>query len=62
MKNIIIRNFGYPDVFVEHGTPKELEQMYKIDEKSVVDYIKNTMKYKKKNNNANYKKKKNINK
>ena len=36
--------------------------MYKIDEKSVVDYIKNTMKYKKKNNNANYKKKKNINK
>ena len=62
LKNIIIRNFGYPDVFVEHGTPKELEQMYKIDEKSVVDYIKNTMKYKKKNNNANYKKKKNINK
>lgn len=47
IKDIIIRNFGYPDVFVEHGTPQELEQIYKMDEKSIFNYIKNTIKYKK---------------
>ena len=45
--NIIIRCFGYPDVFVEHGTPQELEEIYKMDEKSIFEYIKNTIKYKK---------------
>lgn len=47
--NIIVRCFGYPDVFVEHGTPQELEEIYKIDEKSIFDYIKNTIKYRKNN-------------
>ena len=33
--NVIIKTFGYPDVFVEHGTPQELEENYRLDEKSV---------------------------
>ena len=47
LSNIIVRNFGYPDVFVEHGTPQELEQKYRVDENSIFNYIKNTIKYKK---------------
>ena len=49
IENVTIRNFGYPDVFVEHGTPEELEKKYRIDEKSVFNYIKNEIKYKRKN-------------
>lgn len=51
IQDIIIRNFGYPDIFVEHGTPQELEQIYKMDEKSIFNYIKKTIKYKKINEN-----------
>ena len=49
IENVTIINFGYPDVFVEHGTPEELEKKYRIDEKSVFNYIKNEIKYKRKN-------------
>lgn len=48
LNNIRMRNFGYPDVFVEHGTPKELEEIYKLDEKSVFEYVRNSVKYKRK--------------
>ena len=60
IQDIIIRNFGYPDVFVEHGAPQELEQIYKMDEKSIFNYIKNTIKHKKitKNYGEDEKKKK----
>lgn len=47
IKNVIVKTFGYPDVFVEHGTPQELEEMYKMDEEAIFNYIKNTMSYKK---------------
>ena len=58
ISNVIIRNFGYPDIFVEHGTPQELEKIYKIDEKSIFNYVKNEIKYKKNNNKSNKRKKK----
>lgn len=57
--NVIVRNFGYPDVFVEHGTPQELEEIYKLDEKSVFNYITNEIKYKKRTNKNNKSNKKN---
>ena len=57
--NVIVRNFGYPDVFVEHGTPQELEEIYKLDEKSVFNYITNEIKYKKRTNKNNKFNKKN---
>ena len=47
MQNVIVKTFGYPDVFVENGTPQELEEIYKLDEKSIFNYIKNTMIYSK---------------
>lgn len=53
IKNIIIKNFGYPDVFVEHGSVQELEEKYKLDEKSILEYIKNNIKYKKLKQNNN---------
>ena len=49
LKNIIMKNYGYPDVFVEHGDSKELEQIYKLDEKSILYDIKKNIKYKKAN-------------
>ena len=54
--NVIIKTFGYPDVFVEHETPQELEEKYRLDEKSVYNYIKKQIKYRK----NNYIKKNNI--
>lgn len=50
MQNVTIKSFGYPDVFVEHGSPDELEKNYKIDEKSIFNYIKGNIKYKKEKN------------
>lgn len=58
LQNIIIRSFGYPDVFVEHGTPKELEEAYGLDEKTIVKYIKNTILYKKNKSHAKLKNRK----
>ena len=39
LKDITVRNFGYPDVFVEHGTPNELEEKYGVDVKNIVNTI-----------------------
>ena len=47
MQNVTIKSFGYPDVFVEHGSPDELEKKYKLDETSIFNYIKATVKYRK---------------
>lgn len=49
IQNVIIKNYGYPDVFVEHGTIEELEQKYRMDEKSIFNYIKKEFKYKQNN-------------
>ena len=46
LKDVTIKTFGYPDVFVEHGSVDELEKKYKIDEESILQYIKNTIKNK----------------
>ena len=46
LEDVFIKSFGYPDVFIEHGSVQELEQEYKIDEKSILNYIKNKIKYK----------------
>ena len=43
MSNVKIKTYGYPDVFVEHGTPSELEEIYKLDEESIFEYIKNSL-------------------
>ena len=43
LKNIVIKSFGYTDVFVEHGTAEELEKKYKIDEKTIFNYIKDNI-------------------
>ncbi len=40
LQNINIKSYGYPDVFVEHGSVDELEKMYKIDEMSIYNDIK----------------------
>ena len=48
LQNVRVRNFGYPDVFVEHGTTQELEKKYKVDENSVFNYIKSEIDYKNK--------------
>ena len=39
LENIILKSFGYPDVFVEHGMTKELEEKYGVDVKNIVKII-----------------------
>ena len=48
LQNIIVKSYGYPDVFVEHGSVKELEKKYKIDENTICNDVKETIKLKKK--------------
>lgn len=48
ISNVTVKAFGYPDVFVEHGTVQELEKIYKVDEKAIFNYIKNEINHKKK--------------
>ena len=45
LKDIIIRNFGYPDTFVEHGSVDELEKKYGLDEESILKSIKNEVEF-----------------
>ena len=46
LNNITIKSFGYPDVFVEHGSVDEIEKKYGLDEESILNYIKSTLKNK----------------
>ena len=50
LKDVTIKCFGYPDVFVEHGSCDKLEEKYKLDEKSVFNYIKNRLGHNKSKN------------
>ena len=43
LKDITVKCFGYPDVFVEHGSVSELEEIYHLDEKTIMNYIKSTI-------------------
>ena len=47
LKDVIIRNFGYPDVFVEHGSVDELEKKYGLDEESIFKSIKKEIYFRK---------------
>ena len=42
--NIKIKNYGYPDVFVEHGKVEQLEELYGLDEKTILNDIKSYLK------------------
>lgn len=39
LKNIIIKCYAYPDEFIDHGTNQEIEQMYHIDNNSIIQDI-----------------------
>ena len=45
LKDVTIRNFGYPDVFVEHGSVDDLEKKYGLDEESILNSIKNEVEF-----------------
>ena len=40
MKDIKIKNYAYPDNFIEHGSVEELEKIYQLDEKTIQQEIK----------------------
>ena len=46
IKDVTVKCFGYPDVFLEHGTADQLEKKYKIDEQTILNFIKNNVKSK----------------
>lgn len=62
LKDIHIRSFGYPDVFIEHGSISELEKQYRTDENTVLNYIRNTVTIRKKKENYSNKDRKDVNK
>ena len=37
--NVKVKNFGYNDVFVEHGTADELEHKYGLDKESILSNL-----------------------
>ncbi|MCI9063582.1 MAG: 1-deoxy-D-xylulose-5-phosphate synthase [Clostridia bacterium] len=39
LEDIKIKTYGYPDVFVKHGTVDELEKQYGLDTESIANYI-----------------------
>ena len=39
LEDIKIQSFAYPDEFIKHGTPEQLEQIYKLDENSIMEKI-----------------------
>ena len=45
LKDVTIRNFGYPDTFVEHGSVDELEKKYGLDEESILKSIKTEIEF-----------------
>ena len=44
IKNATIKTFAYPDKFIKHGSPKELEKEYGLDEDNILKYIKYNIK------------------
>jgi len=38
-KDIKIKNYSYPDEFIKHGSVEELEKIYNLDEKSIIEDI-----------------------
>ena len=43
LENVKIKSFAYPDEFIKHGSVPELEELYGLDCKKIVSYIKENM-------------------
>ena len=39
LQDVYIQTYAYPDEFIKHGTVQELEEIYKLDEKSIINKI-----------------------
>ena len=47
IKGVKVKSFGYPDVYVQHGKAEELEKIYGLDNRSIINYIKYNIKKRK---------------
>ena len=65
IKDVYIKSFAYPDKFIQHGSPAEIERIYEMDVDSIVSYIKYAEKHyiekEDEKNNNNIKEKSNQN-
>ena len=39
LKDVIFNKFGYPDRFIKHGKTEEIEEIYGLTEKNIVEYV-----------------------
>ena len=39
LQNINIKNYAYPDQYIEHGNVEELEKIYKVDRETIKEGI-----------------------
>ena len=47
LEETTIKSFGYPDKFIAHGSPQEIEELYELDKKTIFQYILDVVKSKK---------------
>jgi len=47
IKGVKVKSYGYPDVYIQHGKPEELEKIYGLDNRSIINYIKYNIKKRK---------------
>lgn len=43
IKNVNLKSFGYPDMFIKHGSPQQIEKIYGMDNKNIINYIKHNI-------------------
>ena len=39
LKNVKFKKFGYPDRFIKHGKTEEIEDIFGLTEKNIVEYV-----------------------
>lgn len=39
LKDVVFNKFGYPDRFIKHGKTEEIEEIYGLTEKNIVEYV-----------------------
>ena len=39
IKDVYVQNYAYPDEFIKHGTPEELEKIYGLNEENIINNI-----------------------
>lgn len=39
LKDVIVKKFGYPDRFIKHGKTEEIEDIFGLTEKNIVEYV-----------------------